>query len=245
MSSNSTTGEVASPTFIISGPASGLGRALFKKLSQRSFPLILLGRDLSRLDEEKRNSFAKIECLEIDFTHDLKDLINQLISAVKSAAAGPLVFISNAGLIEPIGQARFLERAAVERAMRVNWLVPMSVANALGEAAYTQDRSLLIADVSSGAATRPVRGWQAYCASKAAIKMALDVLAKENAHVEVIHLDPGVMDTPMQALIRKKSAVTMPDVSVFRGYKAAGKLRDPGQVADEMIEIIIKRVAEG
>ena len=245
MTDATTAGEAPPPTFIITGPTSGLGRALVAQILPRPFPLILVGRDLKRLDRERaqRSSAATVECIEIDFASDLKNLVDQLICIVQRVARGPLVFISNAGLIEPIGQAGLLELAAVERSMRVNWLSPMFVANALGVSACKQDNTLLVVDVSSGAATRPVRGWQAYCASKAAIKMALDVLAQESAHVEVIHLDPGVMDTPMQALIRKENAENMPDVSIFRGYKATGKLRDPHSVANEMMAMIIKRVA--
>lgn len=122
--------------------------------------------------------------------------------------------------------------------MRINCLAPLMIANFLTKTAQAQGRPLLVLDVSSGAACRPIRGWQAYCTSKAAYKMGLDVLAAENSHIQVVHFDPGVMDTSMQALIRAQHVESMPEVEVFRSYREKGTLKAPFTVATELIELI-------
>ena len=68
--------------------------------------------------------------------------------------------------------------------------------------------------------------------------MGLDVLAAENANVQVTHFDPGVMDTSMQQLIRDQAVTKMPDVATFRKYREDGLLKQPELVAVELIQLM-------
>jgi len=235
-----------SPTVILSGPTRGLGRALFDQLVSQTYPVIGLGRDLARVAAVAENSNIPAKLIEIDFDADfnaLTDALAAINDTVCSSSAGPLVFISNASVIEPIGQATSLALPGIERALRINCLAPLRIANALTEIAQAQHRSFLVLNVSSGAACRPIRGWQAYCSSKAAYKMALDVLAAENPHVRVVHFDPGVMDTPMQQLIRGQQEADMPEVAAFRGYQEEGLLKATPTVAAELILLMRRHLS--
>lgn len=68
--------------------------------------------------------------------------------------------------------------------------------------------------------------------------MFLDVLAeqeKDGGYVEVVHVDPGVMDTGMQEKIRAADAKSFPRLAEFQALKAEGKLRRPEDVAESII----------
>lgn len=231
------------PTVILSGPTRGLGRELFEQLIYQGYPLVGLGRNLARIATVAKRTPAPVDLIEVDLG-DVSDALPDALAALRrishSTFVGPLVLISNASLIEPIGQATCLALSGLERAMRVNYLAPLMITNALAEVAHMQNRPLLVLDVSSGAACRPIRGWQAYCSSKAAYKMALDVLAAENSHVQVVHFDPGVMDTTMQQIIREQQEADMPEVALFRAYQDEGLLKAPATVAAELI-LLMKR----
>lgn len=223
---------------IISGPTRGLGRALFDQLVSQAYPIVGLGRDLTRIATVAKTASAQVELVEVDLgegSGTLESALAVLRRIVQSTPDGPLVFISNASVIEPIGQATDLSLPSLERALRINCLAPLIIANTLAGIAHAQHRPFLVLDVSSGAACRPVGGWQAYCTSKAAYKMALDVLALENSHIKVVHFDPGVMDTSMQKLIRGQQEADMPEVAAFRAYQAEGLLKAPHAVAAELI----------
>lgn len=231
----------STPTVILSGPTRGLGFALFEQLVSQGYPLVCLGRGLARITDRAKPASGPVDFVEVELGTDTKTLANQLATMrhiIQSAPYDPLVFISNASIIEPIGRATGLAPADLERALRINCVAPLMIANTLTEIAYAQHRSLLVLDVSSGAACRPIRGWQAYCTSKSAYKMALDVLAAENSHVQVVHFDPGVMDTPMQQLIREQREEDMPEVSAFRAYREEGLLKSPPGVAAEIIHLM-------
>lgn len=234
----STSEDFAPAMVIISGPARGLGRELFNQLVSQAYPTVGVGRDLTRIATVAKTASAQVELVEVDLGEDIDTLENALAvlrRIVQSASDGPLVFISNASIIEPIGQATGLALPGLERALRINCLAPLIIANTLADIAHAQHRLLLVLDVSSGAACRPVSGWQAYCTSKAAYKMALDVLALENSDIKVVHFDPGVMDTSMQQLIREQQEADMPEVAAFRAYQTKGLLKAPYTVAAELI----------
>ena len=63
--------------------------------------------------------------------------------------------------------------------------------------------------------------------------MIYKVLASEVSHlgIAVGSARPGVVDTPMQDLIRQKTSAEMPDVSRFQIMKKQGSLVNPEDVA--------------
>lgn len=229
------------PTIVLSGPTRGLGRALFDQLVFQGFPTVGLGRNLGRIAALASSAPSQVQLVEVDLGADSDALMDALAAVrrlLSSDPSGPLAFISNASIIEPIRQATELTCSGLDRAMRINCLAPLMVANFLTKTAQEQGRSLLVLNVSSGAACRPIPGWQSYCTSKAAYKMGLDVLVAENSHVQVVHFDPGVMDTSMQDLIRAQHVADMPEVEVFRSYQEKGTLKAPLTVATELIQLM-------
>lgn len=234
-------GKITPPTVILSGPTRGLGHALFERLASYGVPTVVLGRNLDRLAAYETCQPAQLQLVEVDLGASAAELMSSIVRIYRSVnhnPIGPLVFVSNASTIEPIGQAIGYEYEGLETSMRVNCLSPITIANMLTKFAQGQRRSLLVINISSGAANRPIRGWQAYCMSKAACKMGLDVLAAENTNVKVIHFDPGVMDTSMQDAIRAHDDVDMPEVEVFRSYRDKGLLKNPSLVASDLIQMI-------
>jgi DNA-binding transcriptional regulator YiaG len=61
--------------------------------------------------------------------------------------------------------------------------------------------------------------------------MALDVLAIENTDVELLHIDPGVIDTGMQELIRKRDLMTRQSAPPAD----LSQLRTPAAVAQDVL----------
>jgi benzil reductase ((S)-benzoin forming) len=55
--------------------------------------------------------------------------------------------------------------------------------------------------------------------------------------VEVVSLAPGVIDTPMQAVVRGASAEDFVDVERFRQMKAEGALRPADDVAADILRL--------
>ena len=150
-----------------------------------------------------------------------------------------VIFVNNAGVIDPIANAENVSVKELEYSLRVNCVGPFAIAQQLTkETKQIKDARLVVINVSSGAASYPVCGWASYCTSKAAAVMAFDVLAAEHKHVTVRHFDPGVMDTEMQNYIRKQSPKIMSGVDKFIKLKQKGSLKNPRDVAKEVFFMI-------
>lgn len=218
-------------SIILTGASRGLGHELHKLLV------------LDDLPSGQRVFISRRPLVETHVNHryiqaDLgrKDGLNTSLDIAPDSKV--VVFINNAGTIEPIGKAVDMLTLNIENALRVNCLGPLSFAQQLAVETRGIGARLFILNVSSGAARRPIKGWMAYCVSKAAAVMAFDMLAAENDHVEVLHFDPGVMDTDMQNHIRQQTADVMPDVELFRGFKTDQALKSPREVAEEIVSIV-------
>src|SRR3546814_9460623 len=107
--------------------------------------------------------------------------------------------------------------------------------------ASSHGAALHVLNISSGAAIRPLPGWGAYCASKAAIRHFFDVAeAEQTIDLSVRHFDPGVLDTRMQEQIRSSSSDDFPLVEKFVSLKMSGSLKSPMDVAIEIEESLLE-----
>jgi benzil reductase ((S)-benzoin forming) len=218
-------------SIILTGATRGLGQELHNILVKNSLPsekcFFVSRKPVSEPNEGCKYIQADFSKQgELDFRLDIKP------------ETKVVVFISNAGTIEPIGKAEDVLAPDLERALRINCTGPLTLAQQLVTKTRDVGARLFVLNVSSGAARRPIKGWMAYCVSKAAVVMALDVLAVENDHVTIQHFDPGVMDTDMQSHIRCQSADVMPDVGLFQEFKNEHVLKSPREVAENIIAIV-------
>ena len=98
----------------------------------------------------------------------------------------------------------------------------------------------------SGAAVNPYPGWAAYCAGKAALRMAGQVLGLEAAEVPalagrdlaVVAYPPHVVATAMQEAIRATSPEQFPRRQKFALLHESGALVTPDGPAAEIAELL-------
>jgi benzil reductase ((S)-benzoin forming) len=223
--------------YIVTGHTKGLGRALAELLGARSdVELVALGR----APDGPIPGGVQL-CLDLADLRALAaafDRVQERIGAKRYAKA---VLINNAGVIAPIGRIDRVEEAELERALAVNFTAPILVMRRFLVATASCADVRRVINISSGAARRPIFGWGAYCGAKAGIDMVSRVLALEaqaaRTGVEVVSVAPGVIDTPMQGVVRSATAEEFADVERFRQMKAAGELRDPAAVAADILRL--------
>lgn len=220
-------------TLILTGASRGLGSALSEeilKIFSAQDQKIFISRQ--SMINCKNNNF--IEYLQIDLSKDSVSLEKIKINNKSKQ----VILINNAGVVSPIAKSLDISLCDLNVPMNVNFKNAFRLAQYLSIETQRLGANLLILNVSSGAASRPIQGWLAYCVSKASMRMALDVLELENDHVSIIHFDPGIMDTDMQSTIRSASSKIMPDVEMFKAFKSELKLKSPTDVAINICNII-------
>lgn len=225
---------------LLTGPTRGLGLALYRQLEARSQRTLVIGRNLDRLPNAGSNVVDRLECdlAEIARPENALLLATRLTTLLRAHTFRSLTFISNAGTVEPIGLVGDVPLDRAGAAMAVNVVAPMIIARACCAVCRERDGRLTVLNVSSGAAIRPIPGWALYCSGKAAARMFFDVMAGEGA-AEVRHIDPGVIDTDMQARIRAAETDSFPWVERFRAMAKEERLQSPDSVAARILDQLV------
>jgi benzil reductase ((S)-benzoin forming) len=151
------------------------------------------------------------------------------------------LWINNAGVLEPIGPLVQSDPVALRHNITVNVLGVLHGSATFARHVRSRPGRGVLINVVSGAATHPYEGWAAYCAAKAAVAMATEVVAREERDRGLVTfaLTPGVVDTDMQALVRKTAPDEFPEGDRFRRLYAEGRLRAPSEVARFILERLV------
>ncbi len=211
---------------VVTGGGSGLGRAIARRLAERDVDVLVCGRRASILQETCEANPDRIEAVAADVSS--RQGWQAIVEAVGDRQVRYLVH--NAGVLNPIGPLAKVQEQDWTQSLSVNLTGPLFLTQSL----LPRLQGGRVLHMSSGAAHHGYPGWGAYCVSKAGLHMLYQVLREElKAHdIAVGSLRPGVVDTPMQGLIREQSAERFPGVGRFVELYQQGKLEKPEEVAD-------------
>jgi benzil reductase ((S)-benzoin forming) len=218
---------------ILTGGSKGLGLALCETLAERGYRVLEFSRnaphaysvrvDLSSPSDSHRIAAAAIASLDAEHVEEL-------------------LVINNAGTLDPIGPASRKETAAILANLNTNFTSAILVLTEIVAHFQSTACRKVLANISSGAALKGYAGWSLYCAAKAGMEnyiraLALEQQAEPHPFIPV-NVDPGVIDTEMQALIRSSSVSDFPDIERFVKRKEQGALVSPVKVAAAACRIL-------
>jgi NAD(P)-dependent dehydrogenase (short-subunit alcohol dehydrogenase family) len=214
---------------VVTGVSRGLGAALFDAFDARGDRVVAIGRRFTPAQEARRAAEPdRFELLHANLADPPPDLTRLLEGASEA------VLVHNAAVVEPIGAVGSLRSADIAAAVAVNFSAPVLLTNAF-LAAVPLDASVRILFVSSKAAHLVIDGWSLYCATKAGAEMFFDVVASQlGDRGYVANVDPGQMDTGMQADIRA-AAGFFPRRQAWLDAHTEGRLADPAEVAERIV----------
>jgi benzil reductase ((S)-benzoin forming) len=151
------------------------------------------------------------------------------------------LWVNNAGVLEPIGPLAEADPGAVRRHIDINVLGVANGSASFARHVRSRPGGGVLVNISSGAATTPYEGWAPYCASKAALEMLTEVVAREErSHgLNAFALAPGVVDTDMQALVRSTSIKDFPAGDRFRRLHRQRGLNSPDWVARFVLDHLV------
>lgn len=182
---------------LITGSSSGIGRETAIRLSG-SYPLILHGRDATRLDEALRG--CQHPERHVLWKYDLRD-VDQIEDSLKRVleenSIGVEGFVHCAGTLK-ILPLRTMERLDVQETMNVNFNSAVEIIRLLVRKKVNRKHLCGIVIISSIASLKGARGFNVYCASKGALDAFMRALAVELApEVRVNSVLPGAIRTGM------------------------------------------------
>jgi benzil reductase ((S)-benzoin forming) len=217
--------------YLVTGTSKGIGFSLMQALyADKDNELICLNRTgAAELPGET------IFAVDLSDPFAIDAVFVQVAALIEGSSFDKAVLINNAGVVMPVGPLAKNATADIVTNIHVNLIAPMVLMRCFLAATEGKAKLRRVINISSGAGKRPVSGWSSYCAAKAGLDMASRVAALEaetyGTGVEVVSLAPGVVDTPMQLIVRSQDPADFAEVEKFKQMNAEGKLT-PGGVLD-------------
>jgi len=219
--------------YIVTGASRGIGAGIARALLGEDRTVFSIARHRNgELEKAAEAAGGLLEFIEYDLseTAGLDSLLDGIFGRIRLQEAEALYLVNNAGVLDPIGPAETTTIEETDFHIRVNLLAPMRLtAGFISRSADFQGRRV-VANISSGAAKHPYFGWSSYCTGKAGLEMFSNVVGLEqlasNNPVIVYTVEPGIVDTEMQAGIRAVPEERFRDKSKFVRYQEMGYLSD-------------------
>ena len=225
-----------SPLTIITGASRGIGRAATQELLNRGRRVVGIARSAAAVE----HPHYRHEQLDLGAVDAVEAFCEGVLPEILRGA-GPVDLVQNAGSLDPMGPYESLASGDLEAALRIAIVGPHRLA-----AACLRESSgpLRVLQVSSGAASRAIPGWTAYCTGKAALEMLGRCLvadaeaygAHEGRDVRVRSWAPGVVDTRMQEEIRLQPAERFPAVERFEALARESQLASAEVVGRALVD---------
>ena len=228
---------------LVTGTSSGIGLAVAEELLRRGWDVAGVARRPAPLHH------ARYRHLRLDLA-DTARMESEFEGAFGEALALDgrvrVGLVNGAATLAPVGPTGATPATGLARAFALNAVAPIWLLGFFLRRARAG--KLRVVDVSSGAARRAYAGWSAYCATKAALRMAGEVVGEEArsfapgtvlpVDLSLVSYEPGVVDTEMQEAVRGTLAGAFPQVARFLDLHASGKLHHPSKPAMEIADLL-------
>ena len=220
---------------MITGGGRGLGRAAALAMAREGACISIMARTQKDLEETAglvRDLGGEIVVLQGDVSSE-RD-VRRLMDKTLKHFSGIDILVNNAAVIGPVRFMEDADSASWKETVAVNLHGPFFCCRAVVPVMREKGGGRII-NIASGLGQMPFPRFCAYAVTKAGIIQLTRSLSSElsphNIHVNAI--DPGVMDTAMQADLRDLGPEVLGEevYAQFMEYRRQGHLRDPAEVA--------------
>lgn len=217
--------------FIITGGGSGVGKALALALAKRGKSVLIVGRREQLLQETaSASSLIKYFCADISTSEGLNS-IKTCVDNIPQIEG----LVNNAGTLDPTVAIKDMQLDEWRHALNTNLNAPLFLPQIL----YDKLVNGRVLNIGSGAAYFAIKGWTAYCVSKAALAMLTQCWQLESESVAFASVKPGIIDTSMQAIARKGVNMDPEHADFYKRLKQNNRLISPETVAEFLTWLLL------
>jgi NAD(P)-dependent dehydrogenase (short-subunit alcohol dehydrogenase family) len=179
-------------TVLVTGGASGIGRAFVVRLSQQGWHVCVLDLNESALAELASEQVSTFIC-DVANLEQVKATVKEIVE--RDGAIDRLI---HCAAIMPAGKLASMAAETTNLLMTVNYGGTVNVVQTVLQDMLARNAGELIVFGSTGGSV-PVPDCGAYCATKAATNVYMEILAEENREtgVQFMLVCPPLVNTPL------------------------------------------------
>lgn len=220
---------------IITGAGRGLGRASAMAMAAEGASTVILSRTPPELADtaaaiESEDGKVLMMRADVSSSEDIGEVVSETISVFGRVD----ILMNNAAVLGPAELIADIDEEAWTQTMEINLHGPFRCSREVIPHMSRQGGGKII-NVTSGLAEIVMPPFGAYSISKAALNHMTRFLAEElQAHnIQVNGMDPGIMDTDMQASIRNLGPEFLGEAlyEQFVSFEEEGHLKSPDEIA--------------
>ncbi|MBE0479836.1 MAG: 3-oxoacyl-ACP reductase FabG [Dehalococcoidia bacterium] len=217
---------------IVTGSASGIGRAIAVVFAQLGARLVIADKDLrgaEKIADEICSARADAMAVNVDVT--VQEEVDRMVKSTLARFGRIDILVNNAGMMAS-STVLDMKEANLDKTLKVN-LVSVALCSQAVAGHFIERRSGKIVNIGSSLSSRASvcnlsGGGADYCASKAAVQAFTRALAMELAphNVNVNAVAPGITNTPMHTGLWDVA------VAYYQNSVPLGRLAEPEEIAD-------------
>lgn len=234
--------------FIITGTSKGIGEQLAKRLLDDGHFVygIARGQSEALADNPKYTHY----CFDLSKTSDIELLLSKIVDPIKLSGQEEMVgLINNAAMLDPLKRIEQCSAEEIGRNIQISLTAPMVLSSCFIKLTEHLPLRRKIINISSGSGRYPAPAMSVYCTAKAGINMFTQSVGLEQANgpypVEIIAVDPGMVETAMQQKARGQDERNFEMAKFFQEAHQSGRLQTTEQLAEHLLRIIERRYGTG
>jgi benzil reductase ((S)-benzoin forming) len=160
-----------------------------------------------------------------------------------------LCLINNAAMLEPLKSIEDCNAWEINTNLQISLIAPIMLTSCfIKQSNLFQGRRKII-HISSGSGRYPAPDMSIYCTAKAGLNMFTQCVGAEQKSlpypVEIIAVDPGMVETDMQKHARGKNEEDFKMSAFFKDAYNNGQLQSTENLGKHLIDLINKKIETG
>ncbi|GIP29308.1 short-chain dehydrogenase [Paenibacillus sp. J23TS9] len=230
--------------FIITGTSKGMGEAIARRMLER-------GDKVYGISRSKADSLAHLTgythvSFDLMQTTQIEGMLHSVLEPIHPEDFEMVCLINNASMLEPLKLVEDIQPEEMIANLQISLIAPMILTSVFIRKTREWSLRKKVIQITSGSGSYANPAMSVYSTAKAGLNMFTRCAGTELAdRVEVIAVDPGMVDTSMQAAARNKEIEDFAMAAHFKQAYEAGQLQSPDEIAAHIARIIDTSMESG
>ncbi|CAG4942651.1 unnamed protein product [Parnassius apollo] len=242
--------DLSGPSYcVVSGASQGIGRAIAVEVSKLLGPksvMLLLARNNDELAKTAtlcQSANVKVIYKSIDLgkasVNEMNNVLKNSLDGYKVTDFATCLIFHNVGSLGnlAIETSRMEDSEDLRQYYDLNVFKVISLNTQFLKIFESVEDRIIIVNITSLCAIKPMSGMAYYCSGKAAREMYFKVLAEEKKNIRVLNYSPGPVETAMIGQVLDE-AVNDNLRDVFTSFKNQGRLLKPEMTAKKCMKVL-------